>query len=138
MWLVVVTQPLDYVADSKRMSDCVRDLHDLSTMPVIAIGMADIAKKLRHREQFTGRIAQDVAFEACDAADARLLADKLCEVRIADDLLKASLAQSRGSVRLMVVGLAKFEAKARALGRADIGLREWGESAMFTGEAGAR
>lgn len=128
----------DYVVDSTKMCDTVRDLHDLSDQPVIAIGMQDIAKKLKRREQFTGRIAQDVAFQPLDIEDAQLLVRKQCEVRVSLDLLHHLLAATRGSIRLTLVGLAKIEAKAKTAGLPEIGLAQWGASTpMFTGSATA-
>lgn len=141
--LAVQRRPLfideaDYLVDSKRMSETVRDFHDLSTQPVILIGMDKIAAKLKHRQQLTGRIAQDVRFEALDAADARLIADKLCEVKVADDLLERLHGATNGSVRLLVVGLARIESLARTLGLAEISAKHWaGKAAFFTGEAPA-
>ena len=128
----------DYVVENGKMCDTLRDLYDLSDQPLIAIGMQDVAKKLKRREQFTGRIGQDVVFQPLDLEDAQLLVKMQCEVGIAHDLLTHLLAATRGSIRLMLVGLAKFEAKAKAAGLKEIGLAQWGATTpMFTGSATA-
>lgn len=125
----------DYVIESRRLADTLRDIHDLSTVPVILIGKKDIRKHIKD-EQISGRIAQWVEFRGADMADARLLADGLCEVTICDDLLEHlhAEAQPKGrnrealggaEIRRMVVGLGQIEQFARSRGLEKIGAAEW-------------
>ncbi len=126
----------DYLIDSKRMTEALRDLHDMTTVPVVLIGMGGIDQRLSHRKQLTGRLMQDVRFQPLDMADARALADHLCEVEVADDLLARLNQQANGSARLLVVGLARIEERAKRMGCASIGAERWGKAnAFFTGEA---
>ncbi len=140
----------DYIVESKRLTDTLRDIHDLSTVPVILIGMHGIEKRIRGNEQFTGRIAQWVAFEGLDMADARLLANGLAEVDIADDLLTqlhtaASPKQRQGNsaapgaeVRRLVVGLGRIEQYARSRGLSSISAADWPHGdEFFIGRAAA-
>lgn len=125
----------DYLVKSTRMTETLRDIHDMATSPVVLIGMAGIDRRLSHRKQLTGRILQDVHFHPADAEDARLLADHLCEVKVRDDLLDRVHRQCRGSVRLIVVSLSRIEGEARARNLGEIGLKEWGKGDFFTGDA---
>ncbi|MES9873118.1 MAG: ATP-binding protein [Candidatus Sedimenticola sp. 6PFRAG7] len=137
----------DYIVESRRLTDTLRDIHDLSTVPVILIGMHGIEKRIRGNEQFTGRIAQWVAFEGLDMADARLLADGLAEVIIADDLLRqlhtAASPKSRqggisggAEVRRLVVGLGRIEQYARSRGLTQIAADDWPtNNEFFIGQA---
>lgn len=127
----------DYLVDSKRMTESLRDIHDMATVPVVLIGMKDIDKRLAHRKQLTGRVMQDVRFEPVDGEDAALLARELCEVRVKADLLDSLVKQVAGSARLIVVGLARIEEYARKKGLDSIGATDWGRRAFFTGEAPA-
>jgi DNA transposition AAA+ family ATPase len=132
----VFVDEADYITRSERMTETLRDLHDLATVPVILIGMAGIAQKLSHRKQLTGRIAQHVTFEALDLDDAALIARELCDVTIKPDLLERVHADTRGSVRLMVVSLARIEQHAKAKAMSSIGAADWGaKRQLFTGEA---
>lgn len=115
----------DYIVESKRLTETLRDIHDLSTMPVILIGMDSIKRKLQEREQFTGRIAQWVEFQPADIQDCRLLADGMCEVRVSDDLLERLHKAASGSVRLITVGLGRIEQFARARGLDSLCNAEW-------------
>ncbi|MEJ1358303.1 MAG: ATP-binding protein [Candidatus Sedimenticola sp. (ex Thyasira tokunagai)] len=137
----------DYIVESRRLTDTLRDIHDLSTVPVILIGMHGIEKRIRGNEQFTGRIAQWVSFEGLDMIDARLLADGLAEVKIADDLLQqlhraASPKNRQGGascgaeVRRLVVGLGRIEQYARSRGLQSISAAEWTNgNEFFIGKA---
>lgn len=139
----------DYVIDSRRLVDTLRDIHDLSTVPVILIGMQGIKTKLNRAglEQFTGRISQWVEFSGADIADARMLANSLCEVQIADDLLiklhqKATPETARthtiggAEIRRLVVGLSEIEQFALRRGLTSINADQWDPSAdFFIGQA---
>lgn len=122
----------DYVVETRRLTDTLRDIHDLSTVPVILVGMHGIEKRIRNNEQFTGRISQWVNFEGIDRDDCRLLADGLSEVKIADDLLKhlhqeaSPRSGSNGAeVRRLVVGLGRIEQYARSRGLDAISESDW-------------
>ncbi len=137
----------DYIVESKRLTDTLRDIHDISTVPVILIGMHGIEKRIRGNEQFTGRIAQWVPFEGLDFDDAKLLAKSLAEVTISTDLLKqvhqaASPKTRQGGlqpgaeVRRLVVGLGRIEQYARSRGLEKISSSDWpnGDN-FFLGQA---
>lgn len=126
----------DYIVKSERMTETLRDIHDMTLVPVVLIGMGGIDRKVSHRKQLTGRVLQDVRFEPADIEDARKLADGLCEVRIKDDLLDRVLRATRGGVRHIVIALARIELFARARGLAEIDSAEWGKKdEFFTGDA---
>ncbi|MGQ0621685.1 MAG: AAA family ATPase [Panacagrimonas sp.] len=126
----------DYLAKSDSMTESLRDIHDMAAVPVVLIGMAGIDRRLSHRKQLTGRILQDVRFTPCTADDARKVADGLCEVKVADDLLLRLHRKAAGSLRLLVVGLDAIESSARHQGLPEIDGAAWGKSdQFFTGEA---
>ncbi|WP_421793421.1 AAA family ATPase [Hydrocarboniphaga effusa] len=126
----------DYVVDSKRMRDITRDLHDMSGVPIVLIGMDEIEQKLACSPQFTGRVSQNVKFEPLDLADARKIADTLCEVQIADDLLRKIFTDANGACRNIIVSLGEAEniGKSRAL--KSVALADLGNNVkLFTGAA---
>jgi len=95
----------DYVIDQKRMVEALRDLHDLSTVPVILIGMAGIQRKIQQRKQVSGRLAQWVEFTPCDLDDVHMLASGRCEIDVADDLLQSLHHKTHGLARNVIVGV---------------------------------
>ena len=129
----------DYVVEKKVMTETLRDLHDLTGVPVILVGMAGIQRAIRSRQQLTGRLAQWVEMQPCDLEDARMLADGLLDVRVGQGLLAKLHQRAAGSARLITVGLGRIEANAKARGLKTIDEADWkmGEE-FFWGDAPAR
>lgn len=134
----------DYIVGKdgeNRLANTVRDLHDLSTVPVILIGMGGIDRRIALSPQLSGRMAQWVEFQLCTPADARKLADELCDVQVADDLVTELAERAGGSIRLVSVGLAKVEQYATKRGMKHIALADWPKGEAFflgTGLTGKR
>jgi ribosomal protein S13 len=125
----------DYLANSKRMTESLRDMHDMATVPVVLIGMAGIDQRLNHRKQLTGRLMADVRFQRLTDEDVKKLADELSDIQI-DDALRAMLnKQAAGSARLVVVGLGRIEQWAKSRGKRSVTAADWGRKRFFTGEA---
>ena len=82
----------DYLVNQTRLVETLRDIHDLSSVPVILVGMAGINRKIAGRKQLAGRIAQWVEFQPASIEDAQLLAKQLAEVEI-EPALVATLHQ---------------------------------------------
>lgn len=124
----------DYVVGKDgdtRLADTLRDLHDLSDVPVILIGMAGIDRKIRNSPQLAGRMAQWVKFEPCTHRDAQLLASELLKVELAEDLVHALCDRAAGEVRLITVGLGKIEQFARKHGKTRMELADWPRGQSF-------
>ncbi len=121
----------DYLVGKKVLIETLRDIHDLSTVPVILIGMRGFRRKVTHLQQFTNRIAQWVDFEPATADDCMLLARQLSEVDIEPALARKLHDASKGTVRLFVVGLGRIEQFARARGLTKIGIADWPSSSDF-------
>lgn len=129
----LIVDEADYVVDQARLLNTLRDLHDLSTMPLILVGMADFVRKLRTRtdqRQFAGRVALDLEFKPLDLADVEILAKTLAEVEISEDLLALLHEKSQGITRLVCVGLARIETFAKHGGIRKIGRTQWGDRAL--------
>lgn len=121
----------DYVVGNARLVDTLRDLHDLSNVPVILIGMAGIDRRISLSPQLAGRMAQWVEFQPCNTEDARLLARELCEVEVADDLVGELHMRACGSIRNIVVGLGRIEQFARSRSSKSIASADWPRGADF-------
>ncbi|MGY3910774.1 AAA family ATPase [Aeromonas piscicola] len=127
----------DYLMDRGDLVETVRDIHDVSTVPVILIGMDKIAKKLKNFPQFESRVMAWVGFGLCKFDDARKIADDMCEgFRVADDLLQALLSAANGEIRRIVVGLHQLEKVAKSKGLEVLAQRDF-EGAFFLGHKAA-
>lgn len=125
----------NYFAGDTAMLDTLRDIHDVSNVPVILIGHEGTERKLIHRAQLARRISEWVEFKPLDAEDARILADTVAEVGIADDLLADLHAQAKGSMGLITVGLARVEAMAKANDWKSVDADQWASRPFFLGNA---
>jgi DNA transposition AAA+ family ATPase len=126
----------DYLLRDVAMLESLRDVHDLSGMPVVLIGMEGIQKRIAghpQRAQLARRISHWVEFLPSDLEDAKTLAAAVCEVALDDELLGALHAQAKGSIGLMVVGLARIEALAKANGWKKVSADAWGNRKLFLG-----
>lgn len=125
---------VDYLIGNVResvMLDTLRDIHDLSKMPVILIGHDGFQRRLAHRPQFARRITQWVEFLPADIDDARVLADTVCEVVVDDELLTLLHKAASGSIGLMVTGLSRLESLAKANGLTSVNVERWGDRPFF-------
>ena len=99
----------NYLMRFPELRDTIMDLHDMSTIPIILVGMTGIEKQIKESEKFENRILIDVKFEALDLDDARKVANQLCEVAVADDLLADLHKYSKGNTRRIATGLYRIE-----------------------------
>lgn len=126
----------DYVVEKKGLTNTLRDIHDLSAAPIVLVGMHGIEKRIRHNEQFTGRIAQWVEFAGLDMEDASLMARVLPDIEIKPDLVqalhdKASAHNAGAEIRRLVIGLNQIEGYAKSTGRQSIALADWPKGRDF-------
>lgn len=121
----------DYLFKQLEMIDSLRDIYDLSGCPVIMCGMEEIGRRIQAHARFARRVTQWIEFEGIDKDDARVLADTVCEVSLADDLLTHLHKEARGNIGRMVIGLTKIERMARASGLDEVNFAQWDERPLF-------
>jgi len=123
---LIVIDEFDRIAHKTPVVELVREIYDISDVPVAMVGMGSIEKTLADIPQFPQRIGQRVRFKPLDMEDARSVANALCEVKITDELLKALWKRAGGVIRLLVTELAEAEAFARREGVESVGQAEMG------------
>lgn len=115
-----------------KLQGALRDLHDLSDVPVVLVGMNALIARIKRFEQLQGRIANRVEFQPCTPQDAQMLAKQLVEkVIVADDLVEDLRLRADGSIRLVTVGLAKIEQFARKHNKPRMELADWPRGEPF-------
>lgn len=125
----------DYLFSNVKMVETLRDIHDMSGMPVVMVGMEGIERRLVHRLQLARRVSQWVEFQSADLDDTKTLAKTVCEVDIAPDLLEHLHEETKGSVGLMVVGLARIESLAKSNNWKRVDANQWGDRKLFMSRA---
>ena len=111
---------------SLRMLEALHSIHDKSRMPVVMVGMDQIDRKLKLREQIARRIDQWVPFGDLDRDDVRVVADALSDVHVEDDLLDAIFAATQGRMGRIRLALAQVERMAKSKKLDRIGREQWG------------
>ncbi|WP_299734060.1 ATP-binding protein [uncultured Endozoicomonas sp.] len=106
----------DYLVRFPDMRDSIMDLQDMSTMPIILVGMKDIKREIKKSEKFDNRFLIDVEFLPLDEHDARLITEHLCEVSVSDCLLADLNKYAKGNTRRITTGLYRIEQVAASLG----------------------
>lgn len=134
----LIIDEFDHVV-ARKMTELVRDIYDGSDAAILLIGEERIPTVLRREsERFHGRILDWVPAQPPSIDDAKQLKRLYCEVEVKDDLLNRIHSEAKGSARRIVVNLNKINGFALKKGIKKIGLAEWGERQLFTGEAPAR
>lgn len=117
-----------------RMLEALRSLHDQSGMPILLIGMDQIERKLRARQQLFRRIYQTVNFTDLDREDMRIVADALCPVPIADDWLDALHTATKGRISYVNNNIQKARHRAKSSRWPEITLAAWGGPLFHVGK----
>jgi DNA transposition AAA+ family ATPase len=128
---VIFIDEADYLFRQTEMLDTLRDIYDLTGAAVVLIGMERIARTIQDRGRFARRITQWVEFKGVDLDDARTLADTVCEVKLADDLLEHLHREAKANVGRMVVGLARIEQMAKTSGLETVTLDDWADRPLY-------
>ncbi|MBI4928162.1 MAG: ATP-binding protein [Anaerolineae bacterium] len=121
----------DYLFRQADMLDVMRDIYDVTGSPVVLIGMEEFARKVQAKGKFARRITQWVEFSGIDQDDARTLADALCDVKLADDLLEHVHHAARKNIGRMVTGLARIEQFGRLNAMETVTKKAWANRALF-------
>lgn len=122
----------DYLADRNDVLETIRDIYDLSNVPIILIGYEQLPKKIKRLPQLYSRISQHVEFKPADFQDIFTMSTDLVEdTVIEDDLLEQLLKQSKGNFRRITVGLNTLEKFARSNQLKTINAEQWANGVFF-------
>lgn len=105
----LVIDEADHISNKVTILETVRDISDIIELPVILVGMGKVNDHLTRFPQVASRVSQKVRFEKATIDDVRLLIDKRCEVKVADDLAKFVLKVSQGYNREVLEAIANIE-----------------------------
>jgi hypothetical protein len=90
-----------------------RALHDATQAPLILIGMSQLPRAIKALPQLESRVAHWLEFTPCDLRDVRTMAETLCEIELADDLIREIHRATVGSARTVRLALERLENLAR-------------------------
>jgi DNA transposition AAA+ family ATPase len=105
---IVVDETENALHDLKVL-ETLRDITDLVSVPLVLLGREFCAGKLRRHPHIWSRISSIVDMGPASEADVRNIFDQLCEVPVADDVVKVVTGQSEGRVREVINAVANVE-----------------------------
>ncbi|UTW12959.1 AAA family ATPase [Marinobacterium rhizophilum] len=119
----------DYLMGDIKLLESIRDLYDATEVPVVLIGMDQIAKRISSRKQFFNRISEWVEFRPADLDDVIVMADCMLAggIRAEAELLEQLRQAACGEMRRITIGLAQIEKLARANDLDVVTLEHWGD-----------
>lgn len=136
--LIQSNQPLiideaDFLV-KKKMIEIVRDIYEVSAVPVILVGEEKLPFKLQAWERINSRMLARVAAEPLDDDDfGHLLAIRCKKVKLEPDLQHAIKRASKGSARLMVNNFDLANLQADILGKTSVSLKDLPADQLHTG-----
>lgn len=132
----LILDEFDYAVAKEGLVDLVRDIYEQSMAPIVIIGEEKLPMKLKRWERFDGRIMDWAQALPADIEDARVLNRHYTPgVTVEDDLLSVLVSMAGGSVRRIVTNLDRIANVARMEGTKSIGLSQWKDRPLHTGQA---
>lgn len=123
----IVIDEVEHCLRDIKVLEAVRDLSDLTEVPVILVGMESVKTRIQRHEQISSRITQVVEFTPSSREDVQIMVRELTDLTVADDLIDKILAETEGRYRLIMDALAVIERYARRNSITEV------NAGMFTG-----
>ena len=107
------------------MVEILRDLNDITNIPIVLMGMEHADKKLKRFRHLYDRISAVVKFTLFDEQEIANLADQICETALTKDAVAFIHGQSKGKLRLITTWMSRAEQIAKlndldSISRADL------------------
>ncbi|NKB37898.1 MAG: AAA family ATPase [Gammaproteobacteria bacterium] len=134
----LIVDEIDHFVEKKAV-EIIRDIYESSGAAILLIGEETVPTKLKQWERFHGRMLDWVSVQAPTIQDAKVLRNFYCkDVQVDDELVELIHEKSNSSVRRICVNLARVEEEAVGMGKKKMGLKEWADRDLFTGDAAPR
>ncbi len=118
---IIIIDEIDYLINRYKVVETLRDLHDLTGVPVVLIGMHESKTKLGKFRHLYDRISEIVEFKPFSKDDKELIIDALSEIKITSEA-KEIFFEKINRFRQIIKGIAFLEkiAKTNGLNKIDV------------------
>lgn len=120
------------VARNLSRYEVLRDISDEAGAPLVFVGTSDLLRAVHALPPLESRVAGWTTIAPCDLADTKLYCEQLCEVALADDLIKTVREITNGLPRGIVIALRRLELLAHRRGKKRLSLADVPERFSFT------
>lgn len=100
----LILDEVDYFTADSKVTETLRDIHDITGTPMVFIGMQEADRRLKRYPHLYDRFVEVVKFKPLDRDDVEKMASKLSEVQFSDEAIDKMTADTGGKIR-KVIGL---------------------------------
>ena len=118
---VIIIDEVDYLINRHRIVETLRDLHDLTGVPIVLIGMQEAKTKLGKYRHLYDRISEIIEFKPFSKDDLDVIIEELSEIKITDEA-KEIFFEKTNRFRQVIKGISLLEnlAKTNGLNKIDV------------------
>lgn len=118
---VIIIDEMDYLINRHRIVETLRDLHDLTGVPIVLIGMQEAKTKLGKYRHLYDRISEIIEFKPFSKDDMDVIVEELSEIKITDEA-KEIFFEKTNRFRQVIKGISLLEnlAKTNGLNKIDV------------------
>ena len=118
---VIIIDEVDYLINRHRIVETLRDLHDLTGVPIVLIGMQEAKTKLGKYRHLYDRISEIIEFKPFSKDDMDVIVEELSEIKITDEA-KEIFFEKTNRFRQVIKGISLLEnlAKTNGLNKIDV------------------
>jgi len=118
---IIIIDEIDYLINQSKVIETLRDLHDLTGVPVVLIGMQEAKTKLGKFRHLYDRISEVIEFKPFSKEDMDVIIEELAEIKITDEA-KEIFFEKANRFRQVIKGISVLEnlAKTNGLNKIDV------------------
>ena len=118
---IIIIDEVDYLINRNRIVETLRDLHDLTGVPIVLIGMQEAKTKLGKYRHLYDRISEIIEFKPFSKDDLDVIVEELSEIKITDEA-KEIFFEKTNRFRQVIKGISLLEnlAKTNGLHKIDV------------------
>ena len=120
---VIIIDEVDYLINRHRIVETLRDLHDLTGVPIVLIGMQEAKTKLGKYRHLYDRISEIIEFKPFSKDDMDIIVEELSEIKITDEA-KEIFFEKTNRFRQVIKGISLLENLAKTNGLTKIDVKQ--------------
>jgi hypothetical protein len=121
----LIFDEVDYFTSDSRVTETLRDIADVTGVPMLFIGMQHADKRLMKYPHLYDRFFEVLKFQPLDREDVEMMARDLCEVNFEPDAIDYIIDQSEGRIRKILALMHRGEFLARKNKLKSIGVKDF-------------
>ncbi len=105
---IIIVDEVDYLIGNKNVIEILRDIQDMTGVPIVLVGMGLIDKKISRFKHFEDRIYKKMKFEHFDISDIKEILKELTDLKFTEDAI-SYLSTRTNQFRQLVKLINKLE-----------------------------